>query len=297
MTVSTLSTDNAFTFDAFSDLSISMNLLLRSQRNQNISEIKVEDDNTDSVLKTKYDFDDDDHNNPPPPYPIETIQDNINTEPENIDEKAKQVDIVELKLETPAEIEESDKTKKADKSWLDEFLAGIENKKHTLQELNDQAIAAVLSEEANAPKTDTEIDPVFICANDAFYKDTLTDENKLFIKTLLDKGNYKYILGNIEDKDDQQKLIQGDQSVPIPPQAQPREQPTRTSNIPDLRPPKPTSIKSVDKENYDNYLNILRIYRPELFADDPDIIDGGIVSTLKPEIVEIDDVVPTEPWL
>ena len=297
MTVSTLSTDNAFTFDAFSDLSISMNLLLRSQRNQNISEIKVEDDNTDSVLKTKYDFDDDDHNNPPPPYPIETIQDNINTEPENIDEKAKQVDIVELKLETPAEIEESDKTKKADKSWLDEFLAGIENKKHTLQELNDQAIAAVLSEEANAPKTDTEIDPVFICANDAFYKDTLTDENKLFIKTLSDKGNYKYILGNIEDKDDQQKLIQGDQSVPIPPQAQPRQQPTRTSNIPDLRPPKPTSIKSVDKENYDNYLNILRIYRPELFADDPDIIDGGIVSTLKPEIVEIDDVVPTEPWL
>ena len=297
MTVSTLSTDNAFTFDAFSDLSISMNLLLRSQRNQNISEIKVEDNNTDSVLKTKYDFDDDDHNNPPPPYPIETIQDNINTEPENIDEKAKQVDIVELKLETPAEIEESDKTKKADKSWLDEFLAGIENKKHTLQELNDQAIAAVLSEEANAPKTDTEIDPVFICANDAFYKDTLTDENKLFIKTLLDKGNYKYILGNIEDKDDQQKLIQGDQSVPIPPQAQPRQQPTRTSNIPDLRPPKPTSIKSVDKENYDNYLNILRIYRPELFADDPDIIDGGIVSSLKPEIVEIDDVVPTEPWL
>ena len=48
MMVSTLLTDNAFTFDALSDLSTSINLLLRSQRNQNISETKAEDDNTDS---------------------------------------------------------------------------------------------------------------------------------------------------------------------------------------------------------------------------------------------------------
>ena len=159
MTLSSLSTDNTFTFDAFSDLSISINLLLRSQRNQKISEIKAEDDNTDSILKTKYDFDGDDYNNPPPPYPIETRQDNLNTQPENIDENAKQVDIAKPKLKTPAEIEESYKTKKADKSWLDEFLAGVENTKRTLQEVNDQAITAVLSEEANAPKVDT----AFIC--------------------------------------------------------------------------------------------------------------------------------------
>ena len=138
---------------------------------------------------------------------------------------------------------------------------------------------------------------VFIGDNDAFYKDTLTDENKAFIKTLLDKGNYKDILGDIEDKDNQQKLIQGGQSVPIPPQAQPRLQPTTTSNIPGLRPPKPIGIKSVDEENYNNYLKTLQIYRPDLFVDDPDIIDGGILSTIKPEIVEIDDIVPTEPWL
>ena len=202
MKVSTLSTDNAFTFDAFSDLSISINLLLRAQRNQNISEIKAEDDNTDSNLKRKYDFDDDDYNNRPPPlYPIEIIQDNLNTEPENIDEKTKQVNIVEPKLEIPAEIEESEKTKKADKSWLDGFLAGVENTKCTLQDLNDQAIDAVLSEEANAPKIDTEIDPVFIDDNGAFSKDILADENKAFIKALLDKGNYKDIFGDIEDKD------------------------------------------------------------------------------------------------
>ena len=44
----------------------------------------LEDDNTDLKLKTKYEFDD---NNPPPPYPFDTIEDNLSTEPENIDEK------------------------------------------------------------------------------------------------------------------------------------------------------------------------------------------------------------------
>ena len=58
-----------------------------------------------------------------------------------------------------------------------------------LQEINDEAIAAVLSGEASAPKIDAEIDPVFIGDSDPFYKDMLTDENKAFIKTLLDKGN------------------------------------------------------------------------------------------------------------
>ena len=102
MTVSTLSTDGAFTFDAFTDLSTSINLLLRGQRNESISRIKLEDDNTDLKLKTKYEFDD---NNPPPPYPFDTIEDNLNTEPESIEERVKQVVIVEPKLETSTEIE------------------------------------------------------------------------------------------------------------------------------------------------------------------------------------------------
>ena len=41
MSASTLSTDNAFTFDAFTDLSTSTNLSLRRQTNQNTSEIKA----------------------------------------------------------------------------------------------------------------------------------------------------------------------------------------------------------------------------------------------------------------
>ena len=179
MTVSTLSTDGAFTFDAFTDLSASRNLSLRRQRNESISRIKLEDDNTNLKLKTKYDFDD---NDPPPPCPFDTIQDNLNTEPENIDEKFKQIDIVEPKLETSKEIKQSDNTRKANKKWLDDFLAGVENTKRTLQELNDQAIAAVLSKKTDVPQTDTQIDTIFIDDNEVFGKDELIDENKVFIK-------------------------------------------------------------------------------------------------------------------
>ena len=131
MTVSTLSTDGAFTFDAFTDLSASINLSLRRQRNESINRIKFEDDNIDLKLKTKYEFDDND--SPPPPYPFDTIQDSLNTESENIDEKFKQIDIVEPKLETSTEIKETKNTRKADKKWLDDFLAGVENTKRTLK--------------------------------------------------------------------------------------------------------------------------------------------------------------------
>ena len=210
MTVSTLSTDYAFNFDAFTNLTTSINLSLRRQRNECISRIKLEDDNTDLKLKTKYEFDD---NDPPLPYPFDTIEDNLNTEPENTEEKVKQVGIVEPKLEAPTEIEQSDNNRKFDNDWLNEFLAGVETTKQTLQELNDQAIAAVLSEETDAPQIDTKNNNIFIDDNELFAKDELTDENKSFIKTLLDKANYKDILD--DNKDDQQKLIQDDLRVPI----------------------------------------------------------------------------------
>ena len=153
-----------------------------------------------------------------------------------------------------------------------------------------------MSEGTNVPKSDTEIDPVFNGDNDDFSKDVLTDENKAFIKALLDKTNHKDILGDIDGKDDQQKLIQADQTVSIPPQGQPHPT-TTTSDIPDLTPPKPTDIKSVDDKDWGDYLKLLEIYAPHMVVDEPDIIDVGVVTKIKPEIVEIDNVVPTEPWL
>ena len=298
MTVSTLPTDDAFTFDDFTDLSTSINLSLRRQRNESISRIKLENDNTDLKLKTEYEFDDSD---PPPPYSFDTIQDNLNTELENIDEKLKQIDIVEPKLETPTEIEQSYNNRKSDNYWLNEFLAGVETTKQTLQELNDQAIAAVLSEETDVPQIDTQIDTVFIDDNELFGKDELTDENKAFIKTLLDKVNYKDILDDI--KDDQQKLIQDDLSIPIPigdikteiiddVVPPPDIFTPETEFVPDLTPPQKTGIKSVDDKNDEDYLKIIQIYRPDLFIDEE---DNYVILTPKNEIIEIEDVVPPEP--
>ena len=80
------------------------------------------------------------------------------------------------------------------------LLAGVETTKQTLQDINDQAIAAVLPEETDAPQIDTKIDNIFIDDNELFPKDELTDENKAFIKTLLDKVNYKDILDDINNK-------------------------------------------------------------------------------------------------
>ena len=158
-----------------------------------------------------------------------------------------------------------------------------------LQELSDQTIAVVLSEQVNELKIDTEINPVLIGDNDAFFKDEQTDENKAYIKTLLDKANYTDIL---DDQYNQQKLLQGDLSV--------QPQPTTTSTD------EKTDIKSVDEKNYDDYLKILQIYKPDLFVDEEDVIitpkteeiDDVVPPWLRPKTEEIDDAVPTvELWL
>ena len=313
MIVSTLSTDGAFTFDAFTDLSTSINLSLRRQRNESISRIKLEDDNFDLKLKTKYEFDD---NDPLPTYPFDTIQDNLNTEPENIDKKFKQIDIVEPKLEASTEIKQSNNTRKADKKWLDDFLAGVENTKRTLQELNDQVIVAVLSEKTDVPQIDTQIDTIFIDDNELFDKDELTDENKALIKTILDKANYKDILDDI--KDDKQKLIQDDLNILIPTgdikteiiddvvSPDPLFFPTENeifeiddviaSTVPNLTSPQKTGVKSVNDKNYEDYLKILQIYRPDLFIDEEDnnSNNNNNYAIPTPKIEIIDDVVPPD---
>ena len=246
------------------------------------------------------------------------IQDNLNTGPENIDEKFKQIDIVEPKLEINTEIKQSDNTRKADKKWLDDFLGGIENTKRTLQELNDQAIAIVLSEETDVPQISTQIDTIFIDDNELFGKDELIDENKAFIKTLLDKANYKDISDDI--KDDQQELIQDDLSIPIPTgdikteitddvgPPDPLFFPTENeifeigdvipSTVPNLTPLQKTGVKSVDDKNYEDYLKILQIYRPDSFIDEEGNNNNSnnnnnyVIPIPKIEIT--DDVVPPD---
>ena len=115
-------------------------------------------------------------------------------------------DVVEPKLETPAEIRQNDTQRKFDQVWLNDFLNGVKTTKQVLQELNNQAIVDLLSEKVMVPEVDTQIDPIFIDDIDIFAKDDLTDENKEFIKTLLDKSNYTGVFSS--DEDEQKDLIQ-----------------------------------------------------------------------------------------
>ena len=114
-------------------------------------------------------------------------------------------------------------------------------------------------------------------------------------------------------KDDQQKLIQDDLSIPIPTgdikieiiddvvRPDPLFFPTENeifetddvipSTVPNLMPrQKKAGVKSVDDKNYEDYLKILQIYRPDLFIDEEDNNDNNsVIPTPK-----IDDVVPPD---
>ena len=170
---------------------------------------------------------------------------------------------------------------------------------------------------------DTQIDTIFIDDNELFDKDELIDENKAFIKTLLDKANYKDNLDNI--KDDQQKVIQDDLSnVPMPTTADTKTEiiddvappnvplfflteneifddvvpadvftPKTEKFIPELTPPQKTDIKSVDDKNYEDYLKVLQIYRPDLFIDEEGN-NNYVMPTPKTETEIIDDVLPAD---
>ena len=44
----------------------------------------------------------------------------------------------------------------------------------------------------------------------------------------------------------------------------------KTEFVSDLAPPQKTGIKSVDDKNYEDYLKVLQIYKPDLFIDEED---------------------------
>ena len=59
-----------------------------------------------------------------------------------------------------------------------------------------------------------------------------------------------------------------------------------------MTPPQKTGIKGIDDKNYEDYLKILQIYRPDLFIHEE---DNYVISTPKTEIFEIEDAVPSTP--
>ena len=94
MTVSNLSTDGSFYFDALTDISAEINIILRRLADQKNETIKKEDDNTDLKIETEYEIDD-----LPPPLETITVEDDLNNEPESVDEKSKKIGDVDIKRE------------------------------------------------------------------------------------------------------------------------------------------------------------------------------------------------------
>ena len=138
-------------------------------------------------IETKYEIDD----LPPPPKTI-TIEDDLKNEPESVDKKSKSIgDVIEPTLETVIQIEISDADRKKEQEWLDNLLGAIVPS--TEQELNDKAIAQVLSEETDNPQMDGKIEHMFIDDDERFYKADLTEKGKNFLHELVDKSNYSNI--------------------------------------------------------------------------------------------------------
>ena len=170
-----------------------------SQQNTVIKKKKKEDDDLDFKLKTKYQVDEE----TPQDDPI-IIEDDLNVEPKNVDEKAKRFEpVVEPMLETPEQVEISDQDRLREQEWLDDFLRGIIPLSE--QEKNDRAIAQVLAEEMNQPG-DVNIEDIFIDDNEAFYNDDMTENDKEYIKSLIDKTNFynnDVVVYNDDAEDDQ----------------------------------------------------------------------------------------------
>ena len=66
----------------------------------------------------------------------------------------------------------------------------------------------------------------------------------------------------------------------------------KTEFVSDLTPSQKTGIKSVDDKNYEDYLKVLQIYKPDLFIDEE---DNYVIPIPKTEVIETEDVVPPAP--
>ena len=110
MTVSALSIDNSFKFDVFTDLLTNLTVMFQGLGNRQVDQTRNDDDQTALKIKSKFEFDDF-----PLPPPYATIADSLNVEPESIEQKIKQEDVVEPTLQTPTQIKQTDTERKFDK--------------------------------------------------------------------------------------------------------------------------------------------------------------------------------------
>ena len=140
LTVSSLSTDNAFFFDALTDISAEIDIALRRLASQKNVKKEEGDDDLEQKLDEKFDL--------PEQKIVEdepiVIEDDLNVVPENADEKVKRFEPVpESVFETPEEIEKTENDRVDHKNRIDEIFDGINP--ITEQEKNDRFLRFLLS--------------------------------------------------------------------------------------------------------------------------------------------------------
>ena len=117
----------------------------------------------------------------------EIIDNNLNVEPENPDEKLKLFEpYVELLLETPEQIECFEKIKEQEKNEIDKIMDGFEP--IATEEKIEKTIEDIVKGKEN--NVDGKIEDIFIDDNEVFENDDMTEDNKQLIRSLTDKTNF-----------------------------------------------------------------------------------------------------------
>ena len=121
-------------------------------------------------------------------------------------------------LETPEQSMINNQNKLDKQKWLNDFLRGVDPPSE--QEKNDSAIAEVLADETE-PTIDGKTENIFIDDNEVFDNDDMTETDKEYIQSLIDKTNFYddqdidfKAVDDVPDSDDDAVYIK---TVPPPP--------------------------------------------------------------------------------
>ena len=114
----------------------------------------------------------------------EIINDNLNVEPENADEKLKLLEpYVEPMLEIPGQIEYFEKIKEEEKNEIEKIMDGA--KPITTNEKIVKTIEDIVKGKEN--NVDGKIEDIFKDDNEVFENDDMAEDDKQFIRSLIDK--------------------------------------------------------------------------------------------------------------
>ena len=175
--------EGGFSFDLQTEISTRINILLRNLAAQEKSEQENDNFNTEEKTDTKY--------NLPETKNVEegeVIVDKINTELENKTENAKLFDsYVKPTLQTTAEIENETAKEKEDNEQLEKAINAVQDSANAIKK--EEKIENVTDDIVNGDVGGVEpkLEDVFIDDNEIFESDYMTEDDKNFVRSLIDK--------------------------------------------------------------------------------------------------------------